>query len=172
MPSKKCPKGKILNPTTSRCVKADGKIGQSIKTKPNSKRTSSQKQNLKESSSSKKHQSKSTTKTELSIMTMITAVIPLLKAQPKLSLSLNFGKKTKSDEWYDDEIRIRFKDNAFHAKQFEHDKWRRLSQEGMSESQLLKFATSFKIKQLVLTADRLKKQIEPKPSLIFWRQSS
>ena len=34
-PEKECPPGKVYNPLTNRCVKADGKIGKEIKSRKN-----------------------------------------------------------------------------------------------------------------------------------------
>ena len=148
---KKCPKGKVMNPTSQRCVKADGKIGKSL-TK------------AKTTSTSKKSNTRTSDKSTSNI---VSSVLPILKLQTHARLRINYGKKVTSG-WYDTELNVKYKKGAYYAKLFKEDKWHHVSKDGFTEKELLAHIATIKCKLIVLTVDKLNPTNAP---LIIWRFS-
>lgn len=147
MPTK-CPKGKIMNPVTKRCVKTDGKIGKELL----AKKSSSSKPSLSKNSSS------SSNKCSKECLKIVISLLPFLQAQSDACISLNYGKYIESKKWYDTEMRIRSKDGKYKIKIFKDNKWENVNNKSQSlftEQELVDIVSSIKCKEVVMMLDKL-----------------
>lgn len=168
---KRCPKGKVLNPSTRRCINADGKLAKSLKKskgdeKPRKSSSSSKPKEASKISSKKssKPNNASLSKSKARVVKLekgkcskkcidiLTVMLALLKAQKYARISLNFGKKEGA--WYDSELKIRYKGGKFTVKLYKDGEWHIVNKkQTYSESELLKLVEVVDCKILVLMVD-------------------